>query len=307
MADQSAGRVSLHPCFPLGLWTASTEITGEGDTPALFCLQQKEGADMESLNSERSLRASTTGTYVISRITFEQVGDVLAKVSIRRPGMLSYILTAMRISPAGTLIVRRDSVKWSCRSLRECVSKELWYSKLSNLESFFTHLHPIRDILLAVLAWGCFGMACVIGNECDMSWVAKTGCVSLLFALSFCLRRRGNYRINSWGWATFLMVLGYGIGATMCYYRVSWLLVAILSSLNYVLGGVVGLTFTPHSGKDVEIVFMSSLIPWSFYRRKDYMKIISLIEHLIDEANGGCERPLPGRGFLRRTSYVSGA
>ena len=36
MADQSAGRVSLHPCFPQGLWTAYTEITGEGGTPALF-------------------------------------------------------------------------------------------------------------------------------------------------------------------------------------------------------------------------------------------------------------------------------
>ena len=36
MADQSAGRVSLHPCFLKGLWTASTEITGEGGTPALF-------------------------------------------------------------------------------------------------------------------------------------------------------------------------------------------------------------------------------------------------------------------------------
>ena len=34
-ADPSAGRVSLHPCFPNGLWTASTEITGEGGTPAL--------------------------------------------------------------------------------------------------------------------------------------------------------------------------------------------------------------------------------------------------------------------------------
>ena len=37
MADQSAGRVSLHPCFHFGLSTASTEITGEGGTPALFC------------------------------------------------------------------------------------------------------------------------------------------------------------------------------------------------------------------------------------------------------------------------------
>ena len=40
LADQSAGRVSLHPCFPLGLWTASVENTGEGGTPALFCRQQ---------------------------------------------------------------------------------------------------------------------------------------------------------------------------------------------------------------------------------------------------------------------------
>ena len=39
MADQSAGRVSLHPCFLVGLWTASVEITGEGGTPALFLSQ----------------------------------------------------------------------------------------------------------------------------------------------------------------------------------------------------------------------------------------------------------------------------
>ena len=36
MAEQSAGRVSLHPCFRVGLSTASVEITGEGGTPALF-------------------------------------------------------------------------------------------------------------------------------------------------------------------------------------------------------------------------------------------------------------------------------
>ena len=42
MADQSAGRVSLHPCFPLGLWTASVENTGEGGTPALFTSREKE-------------------------------------------------------------------------------------------------------------------------------------------------------------------------------------------------------------------------------------------------------------------------
>ena len=39
MAGQSAGRVSLHPCFRQRLWTASLEITGEGGTPALFCRQ----------------------------------------------------------------------------------------------------------------------------------------------------------------------------------------------------------------------------------------------------------------------------
>ena len=48
MADQSAGRVSLHPCFPKGLWTASTEITGEGGTPALFLSLSVEGVDCVS-------------------------------------------------------------------------------------------------------------------------------------------------------------------------------------------------------------------------------------------------------------------
>ena len=46
LADQSAGRVSLHPCFPLGLWTASTEITGEGGTPALFLSPRIEETEM---------------------------------------------------------------------------------------------------------------------------------------------------------------------------------------------------------------------------------------------------------------------
>ena len=50
MADQSAGRVSLHSCFPLGLWTASTEITGEGGTPALFCLQDRRVEAMSKLS-----------------------------------------------------------------------------------------------------------------------------------------------------------------------------------------------------------------------------------------------------------------
>ena len=47
MADQSAGRVSLHPCFPQGLSTASLEITGEGGTPALFCRRKDRDAMMK--------------------------------------------------------------------------------------------------------------------------------------------------------------------------------------------------------------------------------------------------------------------
>ena len=42
MAEHSAGRVSLHPCFPQGLSTASIENTGEGGTPALFVSKEKE-------------------------------------------------------------------------------------------------------------------------------------------------------------------------------------------------------------------------------------------------------------------------
>ena len=29
----------LHPCFPQGLWSASQESTGEGGTPAFYCLR----------------------------------------------------------------------------------------------------------------------------------------------------------------------------------------------------------------------------------------------------------------------------
>ena len=46
MADQSAGRVSLHPCFPQWLSTASVEITGEGGTPALFLPLREYGVEV---------------------------------------------------------------------------------------------------------------------------------------------------------------------------------------------------------------------------------------------------------------------
>ena len=36
MAHTCAGRVILHSCYPYGLWSASTESTGEGGTPAFF-------------------------------------------------------------------------------------------------------------------------------------------------------------------------------------------------------------------------------------------------------------------------------
>ena len=42
MADESAGRVSLHPCFRQWLWSASLESTGEGGTPALFVVSDDE-------------------------------------------------------------------------------------------------------------------------------------------------------------------------------------------------------------------------------------------------------------------------
>ena len=51
MAEQSAGRVSLHPCFRQGLWTASLEITGEGGTPALFLPSVNQ---MEKVGNEKS-------------------------------------------------------------------------------------------------------------------------------------------------------------------------------------------------------------------------------------------------------------
>ena len=50
MADQSAGRVSLHPCFPQGLSTASLEITGEGGTPALSLSPNRKGVGHETVH-----------------------------------------------------------------------------------------------------------------------------------------------------------------------------------------------------------------------------------------------------------------
>ena len=62
MADQSAGRVSLHPCFRQGLWMASVEITGEGGTPALFCLHGKTGQRDEQDNN-RKFRSWRSGGF----------------------------------------------------------------------------------------------------------------------------------------------------------------------------------------------------------------------------------------------------
>ena len=42
LAHICAGRVVLHSCFQQGLWSASPESTGEGDTPALFVSRKTE-------------------------------------------------------------------------------------------------------------------------------------------------------------------------------------------------------------------------------------------------------------------------
>ena len=42
LAHICAGRVVLHSCFQQGLWSASPENTGEGDTPALFVVSERE-------------------------------------------------------------------------------------------------------------------------------------------------------------------------------------------------------------------------------------------------------------------------
>ena len=64
MADQSAGRVSLHPCFPLGLSTASTEITGEGGTPAFFLLpKRRKNHDNQNHSKEAWTGASLHAVF----------------------------------------------------------------------------------------------------------------------------------------------------------------------------------------------------------------------------------------------------
>ena len=52
MAHACAGRVILHSCYPYGLWSASTESTGEGGTPAfLLSLRVKFGGNMNKESS----------------------------------------------------------------------------------------------------------------------------------------------------------------------------------------------------------------------------------------------------------------
>lgn len=52
-AHTCAGRVFLHSCFQTGLWSASVESTGEGDTPALFVVS---GVDV---NEETAIMSSS--------------------------------------------------------------------------------------------------------------------------------------------------------------------------------------------------------------------------------------------------------
>ena len=79
MADPSAGRVSLHPCFHNGLWTASSEITGEGGTPALFCFhqKQKEGNEMDKEKLNGTLangKAGAQAAYAKGNELMDKVG-----------------------------------------------------------------------------------------------------------------------------------------------------------------------------------------------------------------------------------------
>ena len=46
MAHTCAGRVILHSCYPYGLWSASTESTGEGGTPAFLLSPRKRSAKL---------------------------------------------------------------------------------------------------------------------------------------------------------------------------------------------------------------------------------------------------------------------
>ena len=66
MADQSAGRVSLHPCFRQGLWTASLEITGEGGTPALSCRRIYKDKTMIGYEGSKVCFTASMATIVMA-------------------------------------------------------------------------------------------------------------------------------------------------------------------------------------------------------------------------------------------------
>ena len=74
MADQSAGRVSLHPCFLVGLSTASDVNTGEGGTPALF-VSPKGGAKMRTDDKIVKLARSAKRSGI--KLPFNVIADAL--------------------------------------------------------------------------------------------------------------------------------------------------------------------------------------------------------------------------------------
>ena len=68
-AHNCAGRVSLHSCFPQRLWTAPTESTGEGGTPALCCFQQRDRATNRNQESRFPFAAGESepaGSRIVS-------------------------------------------------------------------------------------------------------------------------------------------------------------------------------------------------------------------------------------------------
>ena len=132
MAEQSAGRVSLHPCFQVRLWTASTEITGEGGTPALFLPPIRTGKEHVGNLSDRRKKVrhlslverKSVGRFSRQSAVLRQGrGFVIAMHGEKQYGGKCRVVllqvgkvgeSLMRIEPKTRQSVRMRRNSWSC-------------------------------------------------------------------------------------------------------------------------------------------------------------------------------------------------
>ena len=86
MADQSAGRVSLHPCFPKGLWTAST--APERMFVAIHKFENKTDASASDIDTlQARVQQCVVGTRKFEVVEREQLKTVMKEANLAAAGI----------------------------------------------------------------------------------------------------------------------------------------------------------------------------------------------------------------------------